>query len=316
MTSTTQPAAVRAATPSRPRSLARATRTALVGVVMGLLACGAMAAGFPLTVSDDLGRAVTLDERPLRIVSLAPSHSESVCALEACDRLVGVDRHSDHPAELVELASLGDAFAPDLEAIVMLRPDLVLVDEYSSVHLALEPLGITVFAGTPQTYDETLAFLTLLGTMLGAEERAAGLVAEIEATVADVAARVAGAERPTVFFELDSTPYSVGPNSFIGQVLDMAGAENIVTASMGDFPQVDPEFVVLADPAFIVLSDAPFGESAASVAARPGWGGLAAVTGGRVVELSVEQVNLVSRAGPRIGHAVELLARLFHPELF
>lgn len=282
-----------------------------------LLAGAVSAAGtYPLTVTDDLGRQVTFERAPLRIVSLAPSHSESVCAVGACGKLVGVDTNSDFPAGLADVSVVGDAFAPNVEAIVALAPDLVLADEYSSVHVALEPLGITVYAGTPQTYDEVLAFLTLLGAILDQGEQAGAVVAEIEATVAAVAERVGGAPRPTVFIELDPTPYSAGPASYLGTILDKAGGENIVTASMGDFPRVDPEFVVAADPDFIVLTDAPFGESAATVAARPGWGRLAAVVGGRVLELGVDDVNILARAGPRVGDAVALLARLLHPGMF
>lgn len=291
------------------------TRTLVLTLTM-LFTAVASAGTFPLNVTDDLGRHLTFELAPLRIVSLAPSHSESVCAVDACGRLVGVDTNSDHPAGLAYLTVVGDAFAPDLEAIVALEPDLVLADEYSSVHLALEPLGIAVYAGTPQTVDETLAFLTLLGAILDRDEQAATLVATIEASIVAVAERVAGAPRPTVFIELDPTPYSVGPASYLGAILETAGGENIVTVTMGDFPQVDPEFVVASDPDVIVLNDAPYGESAATVAARPGWGRLSAVVNGRVLELSTDEVNLLSRAGPRIGEAVALLARLLHPELF
>lgn len=290
------------------------TRAALLLVL--LLVPVSSAGTYPLTVTDDLGRQVSFETPPLRIVSLAPSHTESVCALDACGRLVGVDTNSDYPAGLAYLRVVGDAFAPNVEAIVALEPDLVLADEYSSVHLALEPLGIAVYAGTPQTYDETLAFLELLGAILNEDEQAAVLVAAIEDTVAAVTERVRGASRPTVFLELDPTPYSVGPASYLGTILDMAGGQNIVTAAMGDFPQVDPEYVVASDPDFIVLTDAPFGETVATVAARPGWGRLSAVAGGRVLELSVDEVNILARAGPRIGEAVALLARLLHPELF
>lgn len=271
---------------------------------------------FPLSVTDDLGRTVVLEAPPQRIVSLAPSHSETVCALGACGRLVGVDRHSDYPAGLGYLTQLGDAFAPDLEAIVALRPDLVLVDEYSNAQAALEPLGVTVYAGTPQTLQETLSFIGLLGSMLGEDEAARGLVAEIEATIASVEAQLADASRPTVFVELDPTPYSVGPASYLGELLTRAGGVNIVTAAMGDFPQVDPEYVVVSDPDVIILTDAPYGETATTVAARPGWAGITAVTSGRVEELSVDEVNLLSRAGPRMGEAVALLARLLHPDRF
>jgi iron complex transport system substrate-binding protein len=230
--------------------------------------------------------------------------------------LVAVDTNSDYPVGVEDLHLVGDAFAPNVEAIVAFEPDLVLADEYSSVHAALEPLGITVYAGTPQTYDEVLEFLRLLGAILDKDAEAAALVTDIEATAATVADRVAGATRPTVFVELDPTPYSVGPGSYLGTLVDRAGGANIVTAAMGDFPQVDPEFIVASDPAVIVLTDAPFGETAAGVAARPGWSRIAAVESGRVYELTVEEANLLARAGPRVGEAIALLARLFHPELF
>lgn len=290
------------------------SRTAVL--VLVLLVATASAGTYPFHVTDDLGRELTFERAPLRIVSLAPSHTESVCALSACDRLVGVDTNSDHPADLDHLRVVGDAFAPNVEAIVALTPDLVLADEYSSVHKALEPLGITVYAGTPQTFAETVSYLALLGAILDEEQAAADVVAGIEATVAAVTERVSGAQRPTVFVELDPTPYSVGPASYLGTILAMAGGDNIITAAMGDFPQVDPEYVVASDPDVIVLSDAPFGETAATVAARPGWARLSAVVSGRVLELSVDDVNVLSRAGPRVGEAVALLARLLHPELF
>jgi iron complex transport system substrate-binding protein len=230
--------------------------------------------------------------------------------------LVAVDSNSDFPGEVVGLRLVGDAFAPNIEAIVALEPDFVLADEYSSAYLALEPLGITVYAGTPQTYDEVLEFLHLLGTILDRDGEAAALIADIGSTVATVSERVAGATRPTVFIELDPTPYSVGPASYLGLLVARAGGANIVPTALGDFPQVDPEFIVASDPDVIVLTDAPFGETSATVAARPGWARIAAVEEGRVYELSVDEANLLSRAGPRIGEAIALLARLFHPELF
>jgi len=118
-----------------------------------------------------------------------------------------------------------------------------------------------------------------------------------------------------VFVELDPTPYSAGPASFIGELLKLAGGANVVTAEMGDFPQVSPEFVVASDPEVILLTDAPFGETAAGVAARPGWSKLSAVTEGRVIELSTRQVNLLTRPGPRLGEALWELVSLLHPEL-
>lgn len=266
-------------------------------------------------VVDDLGREVALAAPPARVVSMLPSHTESVCALQACDLLVGLDRHSDL-AGLGDLPRLGDAFAPDLEAIVALEPDLVLVDEYSGLHAPLEVLGVTVYAGSPQTVDETYAYLADLGRLLGRETEAAVLLGRLRGELVGFAALLEGAERPTVFVELDATPYSAGPGSYLDELLALAGGANVVPASLGPFPQVDPEFVVLADPDVVLLLDAPFGVTAQDVARRPGWEGLRAVTSGRVVELSDDEVDALSRPGPRLGEAVRLLVRLLHPELF
>ncbi len=291
-------------------------RVLLLPALLLAFALSSALAAFPLTVVDDLGREVTIAAQPQRIVSMAPSHTESVCGLGACDALVGVDRHSNWPQSVLPLATLGDAFAPDLEAIVALEPDLVLVDEYSGMHEPLAALGITVYAGTPQTLDETLAFLGLLGEMLGQQSEAAVVVGRIQGELGAVRELLEGGVRPTVFVELDPTPFSAGPDSYIGTLLNIAGGDNVVDASLGDFPQVDPEYVVAADPQVILLTDAPFGVTAAEVASRPGWAGIAAVRDGRVIEVDAELVDMLSRNGPRLSQAVLELARLLHPDRF
>lgn len=312
----------RQSTPTRPptslpRRLLSSAHALALATLLALAVPGtasAQGAGQGVSVTDDLGRVVELESAPSRIVSLAPSHSESVCAVASCDLLVAVDTNTDFPAELDDLPRVGNAFTPDVEAIVALEPDLVLADEYSGVHEVLEGLGVAVYAGTPQTVEETLAYLETLGDLLGEGERAASLVAEIEASIDEVGELLGGVAEPLVFIELDPTPYSAGPDSFLGTLLARAGGENVVTPDMGDFPQVDPEFVVASDPDVILLTDAPFGETSASVAARPGWSAITAVQEGRVIELSGPQVNVLTRAGPRLGQAVWLLASLLHPE--
>ena len=230
----------------------------------------ALAADYPVTVVDDLGREITLSAAPERIVSMAPSHTEATCALAACDLLVGVDTWSNWPASVSQLPRLGDAFAPDMESLVALQPDLVLVDEYSGMHEPLTELGMTVYAGTPQTLAETFEYFELLGRMLDRETEATNLVGRLQGELDGVAAILEGVEGPTVFLELDPTPYSAGPNSYMGELLTLAGGVNVLDESLGDFPQVDPEYVVAADPDVILLTDAPFGVTAADVAARPG----------------------------------------------
>lgn len=296
----------------------RTSRSAALRRVLTVaLACVGIAhAAWPVTVVDDLGRDVTLATAPLRIVSLVPSHTETVCALAACDRLVGRDTWSDFPSAVVALPDLGSAFAPDLEAIVALRPDLVLVDEYSGAAEALAPLGLVVYAGTPQRLEELFATVERFGWLLGARTEAAVLAGRLRGELDGVAAVVADLPGPSVFYEVDPSPYSVGPASFIGTLIGLAGGRNVVPDGLGDFPLIDPEFVVAADPQVIVLADAPYGVDAAAVAARPGWGAIAAVRDGRVVELSQEQSDVMSRAGPRVGEALRLLAGILHPGAF
>src|SRR5690606_33408404 len=131
-----------------------------------------------------------------------------------------------------------------------------------------------------------------------------------------VASVLADVERPSVFVEIDPTPFTAGPGSYVDDLLIAAGGQNVVPASMGAFPQVDPEFVVAQDPEVILLLDSPFGVTAEDVAARPGWSGLRAVADGRVIELTQAEADALSRAGPRLGEAVRLLAGMLHPEFF
>ena len=298
--------------PAAPwRRPAAAPRRTLV-FVAALVLVGFAAASE--TVVDDLGRPVILERPAQRIVSMVPSHTEAVCALERCDALVGRDTFSNHPARVVDLPDLGSAFSPDLEALIALEPDLVLVDEYSGLAQALAPFGIAVYAGTPQQLEHVFVLFERLGRLLDARTEAAALTAAVRARIDAVAARTAPLEATSVYYELDASPYSVGPDGFIGTLIALAGGDNIVGAELGEFPLLDPEYIVAADPHVIILGDAPYGESLETLRARPGWSDLSAVAHGRVVELTAEQVDMISRPGPRLGEAVELLARILHPE--
>ncbi|HEX7002848.1 MAG TPA: ABC transporter substrate-binding protein [Trueperaceae bacterium] len=288
----------------------------VIGISLLLALIGlAAAVAYPLTVVDDLGREVVLDEEPRRIVSMIPSSTETVCALGACDLLVGVDQFSNHPQAVASLPRLGSAFSPNIEALVALEPDLVLADEYSGIAGMLEELGITVYAGTPQTLEETFESFETLGRLLDRETEAALLRGRLLGEIEEVQRRVSELPSPSVYFEVDATPYSVGPGSYVDELIALAGGENIIGEGFAQFPQVDPEYIVAQDPDVIVLADAPFGVTSGSLAARPGWSSIDAVRDGRVMELTSEQVDAVSRAGPRVAEAVRLLAAFFHPDV-
>lgn len=285
---------------------------AVFAVFAFVLSFSAAATEYPYTVTDDLGLEVTLTAEPTRVVAMIPSHTETLCAIGACDKLVGVDTYSNFPASIADVPRLGSAFEPNLEALVALRPDLVLVDESSELAGALRRAGIPVYAGTAQTYDEVFEKFKVLGELVNRETEAAVLSGRVEGGVAAISERAAQLEPTSVYYEIDATPYSVGPNSFIGVLLSRAGGENIVTPDLGDFPQLDPEYVVAADPAVVIVSE----RDAETLPQRPGWAGIEAVESGRVVPTTGALDDAISRPGPRLALAVRFFAQALHPEVF
>ncbi|MFC4639111.1 ABC transporter substrate-binding protein [Deinococcus hohokamensis] len=275
------------------------------------LASQAAATRYPLTLTDDLGRQVTVKAEPQRIVSMLPSTTETLCALGVCDRLVGVDTYSDFPQQVTRLPKVGGLYDPNIEAIVALRPDLVLVSKYGKLAEPLTQAGITVVAVNPETYDEVFSKTLTLGRVVNREAAAKALVTGLKRDIARVEILTKNAARkPTTYLEIDPTPYSVGPNSFMGVLLTKAGARNIIPASMGDFPKVDPEFIVKQNPQLILGTDLK------TVGARPGWNTISAVKTRRVVQIPQALNTMLGRPGPRLAEALRGLARLIHPELF
>jgi len=276
-----------------------------------LSASAASATTYPLTLIDDLNRKVTLKAEPRRIVSVLPSTTETLCAIGACERLVGVDDYSDFPQQVQKLPRVGGLYDPKVEQIVALKPDLVIVSKYGKLEAPLTQAGITVLAINPETYDEVFSKTLTLGRVVNREAQARALVLNMRREIAKVEILTKNAVRkPTTYLEIDPTPYSVGPNSFMGVLLSKAGARNIIPASLGDFPKVDPELIVKANPQLMLGLDRK------AAAARPGWAGLQAVKTGRVLEIPKEVNTILGRPGPRLPQALRALARLVHPELF
>ncbi|WP_221090949.1 ABC transporter substrate-binding protein [Deinococcus aquaedulcis] len=282
-------------------------------LVPALLLLGATAAAtrYPLTMTDDLGRAVTLKAEPRRVIAMLPSHTETLIAIGAGDRLVGVDRFSTYPANVVAaLPKLGSAYQPNIEAILALKPDLVLADESSGSRLTekLAQAGLTVYGGSAQTYNEVFEKIAVLGKLTNREQGATRLITTMRAELAVLQQTVAGRPRVSTYYEIDPSPYSVGPNSFIGTLITKAGGRTIVPAALGDFPRLDPELIVKSNPQVII------GPSLNDARLRPGWPGLTAVQSGRVYQPTREELDALSRPGPRLPLALRTLIRLLHPE--
>ncbi len=264
-----------------------------------------------LEIVDDRGVRVALAQPPQRIVSVLPSLSETVCALGQCARLVGVDRYSNFPAPLRRLPKVGGGLDPNVEAIVALRPDLVLLATSSPAAARLESLGLKVVALEPKRHADAQRVMLQLGQLLDVPD-AAKMWAGIEAEV-DTAARAlpAAARGKRVYFEVNSGPYAASTESFIGETLTRLGVANIVPGEMGPFPKINPEFVVRADPDLIMVGDSNF----AGMKQRPGWARMQAIAQGRVCVFSPGVSDVMVRPGPRMGEAaramVQCLARHF-----
>ena len=273
-----------------------------------LLTCCALLgsqAASALQVTDDRGVTVTLAEPPQRIVSLLPSLTESVCALGACARLVGVDRNSNYPASVRALPEVGGGLDPNIEAVVALKPDVVLLATSSRASQRLESLGVKVVALEPHSYADVRRVLDKIGQVLAVPD-AQRVWRVIDAGVSAAAQSLPQRVRSTrVYFEVNGGPYAAGASSFMGETLTRLGAVNIVPAALGPFPKLNPEFVVRADPDVIMVGE----RSAQGLAQRPGWAGMRAIREQRICVFTPQQMDVLIRPGPRMAQAARLMAQ-------
>ena len=259
----------------------------------------------PIVIQDDRGRPQTFAVTPQRIVSLLPSLTESLCALGGCDRLVGTDRYSNSPPAVTGLPKLGGIEDANLERIVALKPDVVLAAPSARVIDRLEALGLKVVLLESKTHADVQRSLKVLATMLGTPAAAEVLWRAIQQQVEQAASRVPVTLRGQhVYFEVDATPYAAGEGSFIGETLARLGLANAVPATLGPFPQLNPEFVVRVQPDIVMAVE----RSIVDMPARPGWAQLHALRDHRVCGFSNERYEVLVRPGPRLGEAAQVLA--------
>lgn len=258
-------------------------------------------------VTDDRGVTVRLSAVPQRIVTLLPSLAETVCALGECERLVGVDRYTRWPAQIAHLPRLGGGLDPNVEAVLALRPDVVLLAQSARVIAPLERLGLKVIALEPRTHADVRRVLQQVAQLLGQDGRAAQAIwRQIDADVSAAAHTLPPhVRRARVYYEVDSGPYAAGPGSFIGETLSRLGVHNIVPPGLGPFPRLNPEFVVRADPDVLMVGAL----NATEMAQRPGWSGLRARREQRRCVFSADESDVLMRAGPRLAEGARLMAR-------
>lgn len=274
-------------------------------------------ATFPLTLTDDEGVEITLEAPPDRIVTFAPSNTEILFALGLGDRLVGVSgKYDDYPPAARKIEEVGGAgefgVDPNVEKVVSLEPDLFLtIAGGEHWKERLRELGIPVFTVNATDFQDLLGDIATVGRLTGAVEEAEALTAEMAAEAEEVRAAVATEPAVSCFFEVYYVPplTTVGPNTFLFDLLELAGCDPVSAGARSDYPSWSVDRLVAESPeVYLVASES--GVSPEAVADRPGFAGIEAVREGRVV---LVDSDLVSRPGPRVVQGLRILAEALHP---
>jgi iron complex transport system substrate-binding protein len=273
----------------------------------------------PFTVQDDLGRSLTFPQTPSRIVSLAPSVTEILFALGLEGRIVGVSANCDFPAGALEKPSVGYSMSPDLEKIVSLRPDLIILATgifRPDLIPQLERLRLPVYVSAPNDIEAILRSIGQLGRMTGKFPEAEALNRDIRFRMDGILKRLVGRPiRPVLYVLWHDPLMTVGPGSFIYELIELAGGRNIHTRPGMPYTRFSMEEVVSKNPEVIIFPS-DLGDAVTRTEMKlwkERWGMIQAVRSGNLYPLESDYLR---RPGPRIVDGLELLARVIHPEVF
>lgn len=276
--------------------------------------------GFPVTVTDGLGREVTVEKLPERIVSLAPANTEILFALGLGEKVVGVTEYCNYPPEAQDKPKVGGFSSPSVELVVAAEPDLVLVTSMHKEYIPqLENAGLTVVAVEAKNLTGVLDATRLVGKVTGTGNEAGELVRGMQARIDAVAVKVQdipAAERPVVYFEIwPQPPTTGGANSFLHSLIVAAGGRNVAGDLNKDWVTLTPEMLVAENPDVIIFSHhGSSRQTVEDVKSRPGWENVAAIQNDRVY--SIADPDIVEIPGPRVVEGLEEIARCIHPGLF
>ena len=297
------------------RVVSRRTFLAVGASVLLFAACGTSDQSAVNTVADTVAEAssdTAVPEVPTnKIVSLSATATEMLYAIGAEDQLVAVDNYSNYPEAAASFENKIDASQPSAEAIAALDATAVLLAyDPGNLQTQLEALGITVWTGAAATsFDDSYKQITELGELTGKTAEAEALVTSMKADIETAVSSMALPDAPiSYFYELDNTYFSVTSNTFVGQIMAQFNLQNIadLAEAGNDYPQLSQEAIISANPQLIFLADTKCcQQDAKTVAARPGWNKIDAVTNGNVVELDDD---VASRWGPRVVDLVKQVA--------
>ena len=271
----------------------------------------------PRTFVDDLGRKIFLAKAPTRVISLAPSITEMLYAIGLHDEIVGVSEFCDYPPAAKQKPKVGYT-NPNIEVIVSLQPDLVLAPRAflrADLLAKLEQLKVPTFVVDPESFEEIPSRIQTVGRIVNRSASADGVAMAMRQRIAVIRSKMEAVAQVRVLYVLNSQPLiTVGPGSYIHQVINMAGGFNIASQTTVPYPHLNMEAVLKEDPEIIIF---PIGNAEGISPAEQQewlrWTSLSAVKQGRLHQISADVLN---RPGPRIVEGLEALARIIHPEVF
>lgn len=278
---------------------------------------------YPMEIEDKFGNKEIIEEEPRKIVSLAPSNTEMLFALGLGDKVVGVTSYCDYPEEAATKEIIGGYREFNLEKIVELGPDLILSyglgdEEENKI---LRDAGIKIIGFMSETIDEVVEDMKLLGKMTGSYKKSEEITQAMVDKKNEIVGKVKDKERVKVFYEIWHDPLrAAGEGSFMGELLVLAGGDNIAVDKEGieidSYPIFDLEQLVERDPEIYLTSGSMPEKTIESIKERPGFEDITAIKNDMIYIFQGDEGNIVSRPGPRIVEALELVAKSIHPELF
>lgn len=276
--------------------------------------------GFPMTITDDLGRQVTINKAPERIVSLVPATTEILFALGLGDKVVGVTEYCNYPVEALAKPKIGGFNTTSSELIVAAQPDLVLATDIHINYIQqLENAGLTVVVTDPVNLAQVIETIRLIGQITGAADEANKLTSNMQERINAVENRVKDLpdeQKPVVYFEIWPDPLTTGgAKSFINSLITTAGGKNIAADVDQDWVTISSEIVLTCNPQVIIFCyHGASLQSAEQIKARTGWADVDAIKNNRI-EFMPDQ-DIITRTGPRVVDSLEQVAAAIHPELF
>ncbi len=266
----------------------------------------------PITVTDMMGREITLEEPATRIVALTPSDCEILYALGAGDTLVGRGTYCDYPAEVADVPEVGSGSDTNMEQILALEPQVLLMSTMSQTEeqaKQLEEAGVHVVISDAQDIEGVYTAIEMIGTLMGKDTEAAALVDSMKTSFAELEEKADPEGDKTIYFEVSPLEYGLwaaGKNTFMDEIANMLGLKNCF-ADLDGWASVSEEQVLERNPDYILTITMYYGEGPLpeeEIMARPGWENVTAVKNGAILNL---QNNELSRPAPRLVDGAKML---------